>query len=181
VLSVLLSNAVDDQIILANPALQLRGPRRRRPDSISDAERRRKIRPMLSAFLEAAQADARHYPLFLLLARTGLRPGEAYALQWGDLDFRAREIRVERALSAGQIETPKTGQGRTVDTSEQLTRTLRRLEIDRMVEKLRRGWAEMPPWVFCTEAGRRSTRAARGRPSRERSSARSSRASGLTT
>src|SRR5262249_41252060 len=57
----------------------------RRPDSISDAERRRKIRPMeqghLSAFLTAAQTDARHYPLFLLLARTGLRPGEAYALQ----------------------------------------------------------------------------------------------------
>ena len=60
---------------------------------------------------------------------------------------------MERALSAGQIETPKTGQGRIVDMSEQLTRTLRRLEIDRMVEKLRRGWPEMPPWVFCTEAG----------------------------
>jgi integrase len=157
VLSVLLSDAVDDEIIVGNPALQLRGSRRRRPDSISDAERRRKIRPMeqgqLSAFLTSAQTDARHYPLFLLLARTGLRPGEAYALQWGDLDFCAREIRVERALSAGQIETPKTGQGRTVDMSEQLTRTLRRLEIDRMVEKLRRGWTEMPPWVFCAEAG----------------------------
>ena len=37
--------------------------------------------------------------------------------------------------------------------SEQLTRTLRRLEIDRMVEKLRRGWQEMPPWVFYMEAG----------------------------
>ena len=37
--------------------------------------------------------------------------------------------------------------------SEQLARRLRRLEIDRMVEKLRRGWPEMPPWVFCTEAG----------------------------
>lgn len=48
-------------------------------------------------------------------------------------------MRVERAPSAGQIETSKTGQGRTVDVSEQLTRTLRRLEIERMVEKLRRG------------------------------------------
>ena len=157
VLSVLLSDAVDDGIILANAALQLRGSRRRRPDSISQAERQKKIRPMdhgqLAAFLAAAQADSRHYPLFLLLARTGLRPGEAYALQWGDLDFRGRELRVERALSAGAIETPKTGQTRTVDMSDQLTRTLRRLEIDRMVEKLRRGWQEMPPWVFCTEVG----------------------------
>ncbi len=157
VLSVLLSDAVDDGIILANAALQLRGSRRRRPDSISQAERQKKIRPMdhrqLAAFLAAAQADSRHYPLFLLLARTGLRPGEAYALQWGDLDFRGRELHVERSLSAGQIETPKTGQTRTVDMSEQLMRTLRRLEIDRMVEKLRLGWQEMPPWVFCTEVG----------------------------
>ena len=124
VLSVLLSDAVDDGIILANAALQLRGSRRRRPDSISQAERQKKIRPMnhgqLAAFLATAQADSRHYPLFLLLARTGLRPGEAYALQWGDLDLRGREIRVERSLSAGQIETPKTGQTRTVDMSEQL-------------------------------------------------------------
>jgi integrase len=58
---------------------------------------------------------------------------------------------VERALSAGLIETPKTGQGRTVDMSEQLTRTLRRLEIDRMVETLRGGCTEVPPCVFCTE------------------------------
>jgi integrase len=157
VLSVLLSDAVDDGIILANPALQLRGSRRRRPDSIGQAERQQKIRPMsaaqLAAFLGAAQVDARHFPLFLLLARTGLRPGEAYALQWGDLDLRAREIRVERSWSAGRIETPKTGQTRSVDMSAQLERTLRRLEIDRMVEKLRHGWEERPPWVFCTEAG----------------------------
>ena len=113
VLSVLLSDAVDDGILIANPALQLRGSRRRRPDSISHAERHKKIRPMshgqLAAFLAAAQADPRHYPLFLLLARAGLRPGEAYALQWGDLDLRGREIRVERSLSAGRIETPKDG------------------------------------------------------------------------
>jgi hypothetical protein len=31
--------------------------------------------------------------------------------------------------------------------SEQLVRTLQRLEIDRMVEKVKRGWRELPPWV----------------------------------
>jgi integrase len=40
------------------------------------------------------------YPLFLLLARTGIRMGEAQAPQWTDIDFRSREIRVARALSA---------------------------------------------------------------------------------
>ncbi len=185
VLSVLLSDAVDDGIILANAALQLRGSRRRRPDSISQAERQKKIRPMnhgqLAAFLATAQADSRHYPLFLLLARTGLRPGEAYALQWGDLDLRGREIRVERSLSAGQIETPKTGQTRTVDMSEQLARTLRRLEIDRMVEKLRLGWQEMPLWIFCTDVGTPLDESRVRRPSPRRSSERSFPDSASTT
>jgi len=40
-----------------------------------------------------------------------------------------------------------------VDMSEQLVRALRRLEIDRMVEKVKRGWRELPPWVFCTDEG----------------------------
>jgi len=99
----------------------------------------------VSAFLTAVQQDARHYPLFLLLARTGLRPAEAFGLHWDDLDFRARELRVERSWSLRKIETPKTGRTRRVAMSEQLVRTLRRLEVDRMVEKVKRGWAEMPP------------------------------------
>jgi integrase len=93
-LSVMLSDAVEDGVILANPALQLRGTRRRRADTLTQADRQQAIRPMspaeLSALLAAAEPDARHSPLFLLLARTGLRPGEAFGLQWGDLDFRAR-------------------------------------------------------------------------------------------
>ena len=156
-LSVMLSDAVEDGVILANPALQLRGLRRRRADTMTPADRQRAIRPMsqdeLSALLAAAKQDARHYPLFLLLARTGLRPGEAFALQWGDLDFRARELRVERSWSLRRIETPKTGRTRRVDMSEQLVGTLQRLEIDRMVEKVKRGWKEMPPWIFCTDDG----------------------------
>lgn len=65
---------------------------------------------------------------------------------------------------AGALETPKTGQTRTVDMSEQLARTLRRLEIDRMVEKLRLGWQEMSRWVFCTEVGTPLTAPSIGAP-----------------
>jgi integrase len=59
-----------------------------------------------------------------VLAHAGLRPGEAYALQWPDIDFANRRIRVERACSAGRVETPKTGGGRTVDMSAHVVRTL---------------------------------------------------------
>jgi len=53
---------------------------------------------------------------------TGVRLGEALALHWTDLDSETREIRVSRALSAGEVEMPKSGHGRTIDMSQQLGR-----------------------------------------------------------
>ncbi len=64
-----------------------------------------------------------------------------------------RQIHVERALSAGQLETPKDGHTRVVDMSQQLAQALLHLERERKAETLRRGWREMPHWVFCTTAG----------------------------
>ena len=102
---------------------------------------------------KAAQKAPRFAPLFLLMARAGLRLGEALALQWQDVDFRAREIRVARAFSEGEIETPKAGHGRTVDMSQQLTQALLVLQAERRTETLRRGWREVPAWVFCSLEG----------------------------
>ena len=154
----MLSDAADDGILLANPALNLGRRGRGRPDKLTASDRTRNIRPLsqqqLGVFLAAAQAHTPVYaPLFLLLAHTGLRPGEAFALQWPDLDLAERRIRIERAWSAGRIDTPKTGTGRTVDMSELLGKALRRLQLERNREKLERGWDELPFWVFCTEAG----------------------------
>lgn len=61
-----------------------------------------------------------------------------------------------RALSAGHIETSKSGHGRTVGMSEQLVRALLRLQIERKTETLKQGWPETPGL---------STRGASGRSS----------------
>jgi integrase len=82
-----------------------------------------------------------------------MRLGEGLAIQWPDVNFSEHDIRVARAFSAGRIETPKSGHGRTVDMSDQLARALHRLQAERKAETLRRRWAEMPPWLFCTENG----------------------------
>ena len=37
--------------------------------------------------------------------------------------------------------------------SEQLAAALRKLLLDRRLERLKKRWAELPPWVFCSAAG----------------------------
>ncbi len=158
-LRAVLNAAVDDGIILANPAERLgRHLRLVSAPATRQEEIKAMTREQLAVFLTAAQAaptahERRHAPLFLLMARTGLRLGEAFALQWDDLDFQAREIRVARAFSDGRLDTPKSGHGRTVDMSAQLARALLRLLVERKAETLKRGWAEVPTWVFCSTTG----------------------------
>src|SRR5262245_49819534 len=100
-----------------------------------------------------AEKEPRLLPLFLLMARTGLRLGEALALKWEDIHIARRELRVERAIFNGEISTPKSGHGRTVDMSQQLTETLRRLHAELKADKLRKGLQDMPRWVFASLAG----------------------------
>ena len=75
------------------------------------------------------------------------------ALQWSEIDFGGRKIRVIRAFSAGRLDSPKSGHGRTVDMSDQLAGVLLHLQVERKTEMLKRAWGETPEWVFCTEAG----------------------------
>ncbi len=54
--------------------------------------------------------------------------GEALALKWDDLDLERRELRVERAASTtGDLGTPKSGHGRTLNLSRSACDVLRAL------------------------------------------------------
>jgi len=122
-------------------------------------------RDHLSRFLAGVLASVpRLYALFLTMARTGVRIGEALAFTWEDVDFDGREIRVERAVNnQGVISTPKSSHGRTLDMSMAVKDVLQRHQA-----KLASAWlqrkpemgphgaslpkGEMPPWVFRSDA-----------------------------
>jgi integrase len=59
--------------------------------------------------LEAPTASA-----YLISARAGLRPGEVVALRWGNVDLKAKTIRVERQVRSGKEGPTKSGKPRTV-------------------------------------------------------------------
>jgi integrase len=90
-LSAMLSDAADDRIIMANPAFQVGRHKTNRTDKLTSAERVQKVRPMTreqrDAFLEAASGEKRYPTPFAVLARAGLRPGEVFALEPGDIDW----------------------------------------------------------------------------------------------
>jgi len=92
--------------------------------------------------------------LVILMAKTGMRPGEAVALQPGDLDLGQHTIRIERAATlAGQVKTTKTAEVRTVDCSAQLTQRLEAYRIWRELESMTGRWGDMP-WLFQNNHGK---------------------------
>ncbi|MGN4127240.1 tyrosine-type recombinase/integrase [Lysinibacillus sphaericus] len=73
-------------------------------------------------FLKCLEGENNYkaYALFRLLAFSGMRKGEALALQWNDLNFKVGEIRINKALARGEdnqlyVKTTKTkGSIRTI-------------------------------------------------------------------
>ncbi len=150
-ISGVLNVAVDDGAITGNPTRML--GKMGRKQAVAEA-----VDPLtkeeLSILLETLRDHwPKYYPFALILARTGMRLGEAVALEWDDIDFRQRFIKVQRKFHKGQIGTPKNNKSRRVDMSRQLTETLQTLKQERKKEALKKGWGSFPKWVFTNENG----------------------------
>jgi integrase len=155
-ISTVLTDCVDDELIETNPALQIANRKKKNAGTISQAERLKKIRPMdqdqLLLFLEKAEDEPRFAGFFNLLAKAGLRPGEARALYPGDLDLRNQTVRVEKALSGTRLKSTKTEEVRDVDLSDELLYRLQSQLVRVKTEALQRGSGE-PKWLFSNSAG----------------------------
>src|SRR5262249_47371447 len=90
-LSTVLTDAVDDEILFANPVMQLGRTKKQSPTRMTSDEFLSRVRPMSWAQMQAFEQtlnklhqdhllDNRYVMLFYVLAKTGMRPGEALAL-----------------------------------------------------------------------------------------------------
>jgi integrase len=96
-------------------------------------------REELRSFLESIQDDDMAYTMFRLLAFTGARKGELYALHWSDVDFHHKTISLKKTLihtsRKKQLQTTKTKASRRVVSVDEETLAIlkkwRRKQIQR--------------------------------------------------
>jgi integrase len=85
------------------------------------------------------------WPLWCLMITTGLRPGEALALTWADVDLDVGQVTVRRALAwlkggAPQIAEPKTNAGRrSVPLPAETINVLRRHRARQLEDRFKLG------------------------------------------
>ncbi len=77
--------------------------------------KREEIRPLnrdqTRALLKAAEGN-RLEALYIVAVHTGMRPGEIRALKWNDVDLDSGTLQLNRALSDGEFNAPKTSRSR---------------------------------------------------------------------
>jgi integrase len=152
ILRAVLDTAVRDGALAVNPAAVIRRPR------VTAKEAPHLTPTQVTALLRAAEGT-RYAPLFALLVHTGLRRGEALALQWSDVDLDRRMLRVRGTLSridgALVVTEPKTAKSRRfVPISAPAELLLRTLQAAQAEERRQAGSAwRHTGFVFTTEFG----------------------------
>nr|WP_239524180.1 site-specific integrase [Geodermatophilus normandii] len=152
ILRAVLDTAVRDGALASNPAAVLRRPK-------VLAKEAPHLTPAQVADLLHSADNTRYAPLFALLVHTGLRRGEALALQWSDVDLDKHLLRVRGTLARVQgrllVTEPKTAKSkRSVPISAPAEPLLRGIRAGQAEERRRAGslWRETG-FVFTTETG----------------------------
>ena len=113
-LRALLATAVEDGLIRSNPAA---GVRVAQPDTLEEdlnhVVQERALTPEQLARL-IAEIPESHRSFVIFVAQTGLRIGEAIAVQWRDVDLDAGLLHIRRRYYRSAYAPPKTRYGRRV-------------------------------------------------------------------
>ncbi len=117
------SRAEIDELKGRDPFIDVQWPAtpRRKPDPFTPEERDRIIRHWIDS-------DFFYYPWVFTLFHTGMRPSEAAALTWNDVDLLAKTVSISKSRYMGMDSAPKTSQSaRTIVASMPVVEVLRLL------------------------------------------------------
>lgn len=147
VLRTVFADAAVELSLARNPCARIRATR----ESRRKRDPNRLTAEQLPRVLAALQEQApERYALYLVLAFTAARIGEATALKWSDIDFAAGTIQIQRARWKKHIGPTKTGEAREVPMEEPLA-TVLKAHRRRLIERQAPGLEA--DWVFPSASG----------------------------
>jgi integrase len=156
-LRTILNAAVDDGLIVANPADKLgRALKLVTKTLVRQQHIKAMDRAQRDTFLATVHRLAPWWAaMWEVQVLSGLRPGEVCALHDADLDLDAATARITRTLADDglSVGSPKGNRGRTIDLSARAVAVLRSHRTARKAQKLQYGWSELPAPLFCSAAG----------------------------
>jgi integrase len=92
-------DAIEAGLLSTNPAQRAKVPKQDHSKDDDDSVVQALDQQQTVAFLRESKSEPRYSALFHVLALGGLRPCEAFALKWPDIDFEAGKVRVTQSLS----------------------------------------------------------------------------------
>ncbi|WP_369352013.1 tyrosine-type recombinase/integrase [Ligilactobacillus agilis] len=121
--------------------------RPKRQPSVPDTSRHPNFydRKELAKFLNTAkELSLKYYALFRLLAFSGIRIGELSALTWQDLNFKTKELNINKTLAVVErqktIQTPKSKAGtRLISLDDETVRILKTWQLRQRKDFLKLG------------------------------------------
>lgn len=110
-LSLLLDYGVSLEAIESNPMKKTQTPRKKEAEKPVNFYTKDELLAFLS--LTEKECDLMKHTFFHLLAFTGMRKSEALALQWSDIDYKAKELKIGKTIAVDEnsntiLQTPKT-------------------------------------------------------------------------
>lgn len=125
-----------DDTIKANPMLKVKRPTPRKEERAQDESEKAYTVQQLHYILQCLENESLKWQTYInLVADTGIRRGEACALEWSDVDWAKGTITIRRNAqytpTAGvYVTSPKNGKSRTVDVGPDVLKLLQQLRIE---------------------------------------------------
>ena len=125
-----------DDTVKANPMLKVKRPAARKEEQAQDESEKAYTVQQLAYILQCLENESLKWQTYInLVADTGIRRGEACALEWSDIDWAKGTITIRRNAqytpAAGvYVTSPKNGKSRAVDVGPDVLKLLQQLRLE---------------------------------------------------
>jgi len=125
-----------DDTIKTNPMLKVARPKPRKEEKAQDESDKAYTVQQLAYILQCLENESLKWQTYInLVADSGIRRGEASALEWSDIDWAKGAITIRRNAqytpTAGvYVTSPKNGKSRTVDVGPDVLKLLQQLRLE---------------------------------------------------